>query len=184
MGLLKEFSIIFGWLFVFVLSYALLEVTKVLGENKGLHAVLAVCFATLFAFSERATNIVLGSAPWFVVFMVLVMFLLIGVRFAFGDKGDELLLETLGRRKAGWWILLPVVAIVGILIAFQIGPEMLPGGGGTETTESGGTSTATSSFSQNIVNTLYHPKIIGMAAILMIAVFAIFTICTVPVKFD
>src|SRR4030042_5100741 len=92
-GLLKEFSIIFGWLFVFVMSYALLEVTKVLGENKGIHAILAVCFATLFAFSERATNIVIGSAPWFVVFMVLVMFLLVGIRFAFGDKGDDMLLE-------------------------------------------------------------------------------------------
>ena len=72
-GLLQEFQIIFGWIFVFVLVYAVLELTKVLGENKGLNAIIGFTAATLFALSSQAVAIVTGMAPWVVVMVVVFM---------------------------------------------------------------------------------------------------------------
>ena len=182
-SLLQDFQIIFGWLFIFILVYAALEITKALGENKGLHAVLAVCFATLFSFSSKAMTVVTGAAPWFVVLLVIIMFLLIGVRFAFGVEGGDAALNRVFGTTAGWWIFIPVIIIIGVLIMTTLGPGLLPlSEDGSEPVEPGEKSTSTKDFSTNVWNTLFHPKMLGTGAILMIAVFAIALLCSTPLK--
>lgn len=181
-GLLEHFRIIFGWLFIFILVYAVLELTKVLGENKGLHAISALCVAILFSLSPQAMTIVTGAAPWFVVLLFMIMFLLIGTRFAFGEKGDELLLGVFGKTTGGWWIFIPVLVIMGILLASAIGPGLTQGANETQQAEVGEGSTATSNWQTNINNTLFHPKVLGTAALLLIAMFAVLMLTSTPVR--
>lgn len=178
LGLLQEFQIIFGWLLVFVLVYAALEMTKVLGTNKGLHAITAFAAATLFSLSPRAVAIVTGFAPWFVVMLLVFMFILVGVRFFFGAEGDQLLLNILGKSQAAWWVFLPVVIILGVLISSTLGPGLTPGSENVEEVDTTDTSTATSDWRTNVVNTLFHPKILGAGVLLLISMFTIMNLCS------
>lgn len=187
-GLLNEFRIIFGWLFVFVIIYAALEMTKILGENKGLHGIFAFVIATLFAIQPNAVAIVTGSAPWFVVMIVIFMFMMLIARFAFGEsKGDAILLRLFGNEAgAGWWIFVPVIIIIGMMIASTVGPGVTPGSGEAVDVDDpdyvapGEGSTATTDYETNVVNTLFHPKVLGMVVLMIIALFTILTITGVP----
>lgn len=182
LGLLQEFQIIFVWLLVFVLVYAILELTKVLGENKGLHAIIALCAAIIFSFSKSAVHVVTGMTPWIVVMLFFFLFLLMGIRFAFGEAGDQYLLSVLGGEKgAAWWIFIPVVIILSVMLMSAVGPALTP----TGNNESGSVgdsdmSTDTSDWQRNILNTMFHPKILGTGILLLIAMFTITTICSVP----
>ena len=49
-GLAQHFSVIFPVLFVFVIVFALLEKSKILGDNKGLHSLIALCLAIMLLF--------------------------------------------------------------------------------------------------------------------------------------
>ena len=186
-GLINEFRIIFGWLFIFVIVYAVLQVTKVLGDNKGLHGIFAFALATLFAIQPNAVSIVTGSAPWFVVMIVIFMFMMLIARSAFGEEqGDRILMHLFGREEgAGWWIFVPVIIIIGMMIASTGWWEGPTGGPSVSDVddpdyEPGDGNTDTEDYETNVVNTIFHPKVLGMVVLLVIALFTVLTITAVP----
>ena len=69
-GLLSYFSVIFPALLVFVIVYALLEKTKLLGENKAIHAIAAIAIALMLMLSRNIMNVINYMAPWFVLLFV------------------------------------------------------------------------------------------------------------------
>ncbi len=178
-GLLQSFSDIFLVLFVWVVVYAILQKVKVLGENKGLNAIVAISVAIFLAFSAKPKIIVKGIIPWFVLLFVFFMFLVMGMRFTFGvDAGDEMLLKVLGgEQSAGWWIFIGAAAILLVVVSSLVGPEVTPGSNQTAppeiTTPGQNGDVDTGDWRTNVLNTLYHPKVLGSVLLLVIALFAI-----------
>ncbi|MBT5557625.1 hypothetical protein HOJ84_00690, partial [Candidatus Woesearchaeota archaeon] len=77
-------SLVFVFILVFAVMYALLKKVGFLGKSDGLNAMVAFIFAMLTAMSP-GSEIVIGSfLPWFFMFMFLVLmifmfFMFIGV---------------------------------------------------------------------------------------------------------
>ena len=80
-GVLQNFSVIFTFLFVWVLVYGTLTYTKFLGENNNLNAILAVVAAILFSLSDTVVRMFEYAIPWFVMLVVFVFLLIFMFRF-------------------------------------------------------------------------------------------------------
>lgn len=68
---------VFGFLLVFVVVYALLSKTKILGENKFVHIFTSFCIAIFFLISANAIEYVKIVTPWFATFIISMLFILI-----------------------------------------------------------------------------------------------------------
>lgn len=75
---------VFSFLFVFVLIYALLAKTQVLGENKFIHLFLSFLLSIFFIVNVSLVDFVRFSSAWFVVFLVCVFLILLMVAFTHG----------------------------------------------------------------------------------------------------
>ena len=77
-GLIQKFEVIFPFLLVLVLMWAILRNSKFLGEDKGfVHAIIAIVLAVLVLLSDTATKVINAMAPWFVVLIMFIFFLLL-----------------------------------------------------------------------------------------------------------
>jgi hypothetical protein len=179
-ALLSKFSIIFTFLLVFAIVFALLEFLKIFGANKGLHAIIAFSVAMLMIFSKSAVQIVNMTVPWFMIFLIIAVFGLVGYKlFAGPDVDLSILHQTTGLRTFVI-IIVSVVFIVALGVVFgqNIGPYLegrsnTTGTTGGEVIDGETASTATGSFTENLTATLFHPKVVGMLVILLIALFAV-----------
>jgi len=186
MSLLEHFSGLFLFIMIFAITYAVLGLTKVLGaENKGINAIVAFCFALFMALASKPSQIVQGMVPWIGLMMIVIMFMLLAMRFMFGDKGDETLFKVLGgSASAGWWIFITIIGILLVSLGSVIGPEVTPGGNTNSTTTGGSVdsspgSTQTGNWQSNVLNTIYHPKVLGAVLVLFIMLMAIKMLSTV-----
>jgi hypothetical protein len=191
-SLLENFSGVFTFLFSFALLFGILEVTHPFGkEKKGLNSFLALMLALMISFSSRVTNIISFMAPWFVVTIVVIFFIMliemmfgvdVGVfkKIATGESGNY------GRTITYWIITIAsIILLLGLSQEFgqEVGPYL-----NNETisenpdqyveTQLGSTTvptgqTNTDDFQQNLGATLFHPKVLGMIVILLIASFAV-----------
>jgi len=172
--LLENFSLIFTFLLVFAIIYALLEMFKLLGDNKGIHAIVAISVALIMLISKNALQVINLAIPWFVILFVIAIFALIGYKlFNPGDISEVLK----GNRTLTIWVVV-IAAVIFIGALSQVyGQTIGPYLGGENTTESvsdGTGSTATGEFSQNLTATFFHPKVLGLIIIMLIAVFTVF----------
>ena len=80
---------LFAFALVFLLSYAILAKTKVLGESKpinfGISLILGIIFITFSSVSEYLTNI----APWFIVLLTSLFFILLMIGFTTEDRARK-----------------------------------------------------------------------------------------------
>ncbi len=180
MTLLGNFSIIFTFLLVFAIVFALLEFLKIFGENKGIHAIIALCAAMLMLFSKSAVQVVNLTVPWFMIFLIIAVFGLVGYKLFVGPEADLSILHQTTGLRTFVIVIVSIVFIVALGIVFgqNIGPYLRERANATATAdvelaEGEVASTATGSFTENLTATLFHPKIVGMLVILLIALFAI-----------
>lgn len=182
-GLLGVFMPIFTALFVFAVMFALLERTKVFGNNpdRGRMAIISLVVAFMVLAIPEMTRLILTIVPWF--FFVFLFILLVDVGFvfiggeAFGDKNS--IYSVLTKEGAAWFFIVIGAIIVALAAGHVFGQKLLPltqsGAANATITNATGvaTQTASSSFQQNLGATLFHPAIIGMFVFLIIATFAI-----------
>ena len=184
-SLLQYFSPIFVMIFVFALSYAFLEKTKVLGkESKNINAIISFVIAIVFVFSSVMTQFLTGIIPGIFFVLVVIFFILAFVEFL-GVKNDDLLSLLGGKKNAAWWVIIPV-GIVVVIVASQIFGQQLVEGIGTNTsinaTVSTNATTSSGSFSENLMSTLFNSKLLATVVILIIAAIAIKLFTTPPTK--
>ena len=86
-GLMQYFAVIFPFLFVLFLVYAVLASTKILGENKTILAIISFVLAIFVVMSPIAAEIIRNMAPWFVLLIVFGIFLLL--IFKLGGVSDS-----------------------------------------------------------------------------------------------
>jgi len=184
-GLLEYFSPIFTFIFIFVAMFGILQVVKIFGEkSQNLNAIIGFCIALFLTFADKPRLIVNGMIPWFALMFVFGLFLLTAMRFIFGSEaGDSMLLSMLGGKTgAGWWVGVGAIIILIVGISSVIGDPLADSGENATTDASTGNSdgssgsTATDDYRTNVLNTLYHPKLLGAVVLLLIALFAILLI--------
>ena len=167
-GLFAAFAPIFAFLFVWVFVFAILEYTKLFAENKGLHAMLAFILAVLTMLSPKLVQLIGMLAPMFVVAIIFLVFLLLLYKI-FGVKDDWITEAVTGKSSAFYWILIVAVVIVVGSIAQVYGSEIL------SLTQGTGNQTG---IAANLGATLFHPKVLGFAVMMLIAVFTIYLLAS------
>jgi hypothetical protein len=169
-GLAEHFAVIFPVIFVFVIVFALLEKTKILGTNKGLHSLIALCVAIMLLFVPGLVKVIVIMAPWFVVmFLLVILFLLL--LMAFGTKA-----EAISKVASDWgtphWFLLIISLIIFVgALSSVYGSAMLPfssENAGNVSASTTGTNTDTGDFNQNVGRVIFHPKTIGLIFLLLV----------------
>ena len=148
---LEFFLPILSFLIVFVVTFVVLSITKVLGENKFIQVFISFMIATIFVSVASANKFVLTITPWFAVFIVVLAFVLVMLKFV--GKEVDFLHKGVG-----------VVLVVGLLIIFLFSafyvfsPKItpyLPGGSAAE--------------GNTFTNWLYSPKVYGALLLLGIS---------------
>jgi len=177
-GFLSNFSNIFVVLFVFTAVYALLLFKKPLGDNKGINSLIAFAVSFIFLFSEDAILIIKNAVPWWTLILILTIVLIIA-------------LETFGKPLIS---VFPAYGTVILIVAFIIFIFAWANAAGQKTlglttnssitaasqTIRGDGTVASGDFQQNLGATLFHPKVLGMILILVVALFAVWVI-TYPI---
>jgi hypothetical protein len=186
-GLFSHFSVIFVVLIVFLILFGLLEYIKAFGDDKkGLHALIALVVALMFLVSKIASKMVTNMVPWFMVIILFIFFTMILIRMFGPGEGD--MKKLIADANVYPWIIVFVVLILLISLGNAFGQGLLESGSGTTPVATnstiggytdltpatpGTTSTATPSFTTNLLNTLRHPKVLGMIFVLLVGAFSL-----------
>jgi len=176
-GLAQHFHVIFTVLLVFVIIFALLEKSKIFGDNKGLHSLIALSIAMLVLFVPGIVQVIGIMAPWFVLMFLLITFFLM-LLLAFGTPMDKII-GVAGEWQTPHWFFLIIGLIIFIgALGSVYGQSMLPYSGAedegvpanfTEGGDSGeGVTTDTGDFNANVGRVIFHPKTLGLFLLLMI----------------
>lgn len=174
-GLAQHFSVIFPVLLVFVIVFALLEKSKIFGENKGLHSLIALCVALMMLFSPGVVQVISVMAPWFVLMVLLIVFFML-LLMSFGTKWDAIANYATGWQLPHWFFLIIALIVFVGALGQVYGSSLLPYSDeatGQNVTVSGdgnvdGVTTDTGDFNQNVGRAIFHPKTLGFIFILLI----------------
>jgi len=107
---LNFFMPILSFLLVFVLIYAILVKTEILGDNKSIHLLISFIMAVFFIVEVSLVDFVNFSTAWFAVFVVCLFFMLIFLGFVGKDTIGEVT-----KNKAVAWVLLIALVVFFII---------------------------------------------------------------------
>lgn len=163
-GILEYFMPVFVWLFVWALLYAILDKTNLFGDNKFLKALVSFSLSMLFLLTQNLMKLVSIITPWFVILIIAVLFIMLFFMFV-GAKNEQI--AAAFTDKVVIWTVLIVLGIIFIYGITQVyGTDI-------HTVYGGGNATETEGLNQAIGKILFHPKILGVALIMLIAAQAI-----------
>ena len=152
---LQQFSSIFVFIFVWLVVYAVLAFSKILGENKAINVIIGLVVGIFVLFSPIATGVIEYIAPWFAVIFIFVIFVTIALKL-FGASGAE----SLGSLRTVTFVVIILVLVVGAL-SYVRQQVTVPGDNETSIDYS------------KTTTILFHPKILGIIFVMIIAVFTI-----------
>jgi len=173
-GLLKGLSSLFPLLLIFALTYAMLTRTDFFKTNKTLAAIVAIVLGFMGVLSPIASKTIQTAAPYFVILFVFAVFsFLVYSSFGISDSAivQTLVGENYGTTFGLWMLALILIITIGSfssVISEQKGFVGLREGNQTVSAPATG-----QSETQGFFNILVHPKILGLALILLTAMFAI-----------
>src|SRR3972149_260742 len=107
LSLIQNYLPILSFLLVFTVMFAVLAKYKVLGESKFVNLFVSFIIATIFVSLTSAREYVISITPWFVVFVIVSLFLLLLSGFA--GKVSEGLTKGIG-----------IAAVIGLLAVFLV----------------------------------------------------------------
>lgn len=189
LNLMGAFSRFIPALLVLVVVYAMMLASGKLGKNQFVNSMVAFSLAAMVLFNSNVSYLISFIAPWFVVLFVFILFML--VAFKSTGVSDSLILEAMkSRTYISWTIVFIAIAILLYGVGQLFGQGLLIGDSQPQIqntqeleiidySESGDpiyatTSTATDNFNTNLNNTLFHPSILGLGLIGLIAAFTVF----------
>ncbi|MBS3063924.1 MAG: hypothetical protein J4445_00545 [DPANN group archaeon] len=114
------YSVVLPFLLIFALSYALLDKTKVLGDNKFVHAAVSLVLAFLFVSSLGAVKFLTAFLPLISVLILIILFIILIFRFV--GVQESSISSALSQSRVYSPII--IIIILFALIAFsQVFPE-------------------------------------------------------------
>ncbi|MBN2421321.1 hypothetical protein JXB27_03525 [Candidatus Woesearchaeota archaeon] len=171
-SLLRPFDTFFAFLFILVAVYAILNKTKIFGENSFTNGILAGAVAVLAAMSNTVTKTVAYATPWLVFLLVIVLFLMLIMTFLGADEKSFFLNPS---DTTAVSIIAALVIIIFILAVGEVREDERQ-----EAAESGENSVL--SFPTRVGETLRSPVVIGLVITLLIALFTVLMLSAVPKK--
>ncbi|MBD3304557.1 hypothetical protein GF343_05415 [Candidatus Woesearchaeota archaeon] len=173
-GLLQKFDVIFPFLLILVLGYVVLTRISWFKENQAICLIISFALAVLSMFNPIVVRTINMMAPWFVLLFVF-MLLVFMAYIAFGVK-EETIIGTITSgeygKDFGYWVL-AIVLIIGLgslstVISEEKGFQPLTTGENATVVPEGAGPEETGFW-----ETLFHPKMLGLVLILLIALFTI-----------
>ena len=70
MSILSYFAPVFVFALVWIITYAILEKTKLFGDNQAIHWVIALCMAVMVVIIPGLTDVIQLITPWFIFFFI------------------------------------------------------------------------------------------------------------------
>lgn len=184
LNLMNSFSRFVPALLVLVVVYALMLSSGKLGQNQFINSIVAFSLAAMVLFNQGISQVINLISPWFVVLFIFIIFILIAVKST--GISDNMIVEAMKNRSYIVWTI--VFIAVGILlygIGQMLGQQLLTGERpviiepeivdyDAQGQPIYSTSTATDDFNTNLNNTIFHPAILGLGLIGLIAAFTVF----------
>lgn len=149
---LEHFSSIFVFLFVWLVVYAVLLWTKILGENKFVHALTGLLLAIFVLISPLATSIVADIAPFIAVVFLFIVLISVAAKMLGGD------IEAFPALRGVFLVFIIIVIIIAA---------------GVKVREQVNVPSETQADLSKTVNLIFHPTFLGTILVLAIAVFTI-----------
>lgn len=184
LGLFDHFSVIFPFLLVWVITFVLLSSSKKFGENKNLNAIIGLAMAFIFVLSKDAVAVLNFASPWFVIFFIFLMFIILAFK-VLGTSDEKIagMTSTKEGKQVITWLI--IISLFIILIAFSnvIGQRLLNeqlDSSGNPVNSSDESGVASSNHEESVVQTLFHPKVLAMVIMLIIAAFTIKQLTMMP----
>ncbi|MEK6857492.1 MAG: hypothetical protein AABX39_02800 [Nanoarchaeota archaeon] len=172
LGLLKQFDVLFPFLFVLVIVFAVLYRTTTFKEKPGLAAIIAFLLAIMTVVSPVApiaTKSINLMAPGFIILFIFITFLML-VYQTFGVK-EESITKLITDSEYSNTIVMILLVISVIIAAGAISKSYSEEKQFTKLTEIG---TITPSAEESeFWQTVFHPKILGTVLFLLIALFTV-----------
>ena len=155
---LQSFSNIFVFLFVWLVVYAILLYTKIMGQNRYLPILIALMLALFSLFSDTFTRIILNIVPWIVLIFVLIFLLTVAIQ-SFGGGGTDA--PGIQGLNIVLLVIVGIAVIVGVLAEVR---QSVTVPGEDDDTEK--------DFSK-MTTVFFHPNFLGMMFLLGLAIFTI-----------
>ncbi len=178
-ALLEKFSVIFPFLLTFVVAYAALSSSKILGSNRALSSFFSIILAFFTFFSPTIRAIINRMAPWFILLFIATIFIVMVFK-TYGATDDDILGQIRHPRYGSQivWAFLSIIIIIIIgsitSVTLRDSDKGLRPIGVNMTAESGGSTHTDIITEKNVFwDTLLHPKVLGLIAILLIANFTV-----------
>jgi len=153
-GLIEVFVPLVTMIFVFLICYAVLQQSKMLGGRHIIDFFVALMVSILVFFSSSALELTKFMSVWLVVVLIIILFMII-ILSLFKEHGDKAALgfpDDLDIKTIVFWVLILVLAI-GLTQAF--GPVLTPYANDADP-------------NRVILRTIFHPRIIGAVVMLII----------------
>lgn len=180
-GILNNIQIIFPFLLVVVFSIAALSRIPVFKEKMALTGVVAFVLGILAITSPIVIKTINLMSPWFVLLIIFAVFVLLAYQ-SFGIE-EKTIVGVLTDKEYGtlfsYWMLAIVLMIalgsLATVLAEEGGGIPGPGAPGTNVPQQAVTAVNDTTVGQSgaFWNTLFHPKVLGLALILLIAMFTV-----------
>ena len=150
-SILEYFAPVFAFLLVTLILYAVLNSTKILGENSRINVIIALAAGILTLFSSSAIGLVNYMTPWivFILFMLVMLFMI----YSYFGLGERERWEMIGGPKVIYSIYI-VLLIFGVK---KVIGSFIPYDG------------AGDAFAQ----ILFHPRVLGVIVILLVAMWTV-----------
>ncbi|MGK0209479.1 MAG: hypothetical protein ACI83O_000756 [Patescibacteria group bacterium] len=107
---------IFSFLLVMIVSFAILQKSKILGDNTSVSLMLSFLFALFFIVDVQLVDFVNFTSAWVAVIVVFMFFLFLTLAFIPGDDNLKFL------AKGNWF---SIVVLIGMLIFFTISSSFI-----------------------------------------------------------
>lgn len=112
----------FAFALVFIIAYAILAKTKILGEGKWINAILSLIFSVIFISFSSVREYLINVTLWFTVLITIVFFFLLTIVFII--KEPDKFMKPLA---IVFIILLSLITIIAIFYTFPSTQAYLPG---------------------------------------------------------
>jgi len=186
-NLITSFSPIFIFIFVFAIIFGVLQASKIFKEAKNLYGIIAFILAILAIVNSDFVKMLTMILPW--IAMMVIFFFLMFFILMFLGMDNNLILQVMGgptKASTFWWVFGAVIFLVVWSLGSIMGQRYLESGTGlvgddnstlqdyqNNVDSSERATTATNNFQGNLTNILFHPAVLGMALILIIAMMAL-----------
>tara|TARA_Y100000034_G_scaffold135665_1_gene208530 strand:+ start:2143 stop:2673 length:531 start_codon:yes stop_codon:yes gene_type:complete len=158
--LLRGLAPLFTFLFILVISYAVLDKFKLLGNHFAPKAIASFSVAMIFIFSTRMLNIINLATPWFIL-MIIFGFFIVAMLMFLGVKQESVAKAVGGGTVV--WVVLIISLIMFVIVIIQAFQEV----------ESPYNEDEERTRTSEGLSALVHPRLLGALFLLVMSTFAI-----------